>query len=177
MTGESAQNAKEIITSPSKKRTLSIVAVVFVMLLALVLSGYFVKQNSTDLDVTSENMTEAQKETTVITQNGDITIKEGELPNNFPDDVTIYENSKVERSTESKNETLVILQTSDSVSKVTSFYNKNLKDKKWESIKTSTIEGSSWITAEKDVRKLVITVVINEKAGKTEISIIVGSIK
>ena len=177
MADQSAQNSKEIITTPSKKRTLFIVTTVFVALVVLALSGYFVKQNSTNLDGASENMTEAQKQTTVITQNGDITIKEGELPNNFPDDVTIYENSKVERSTESKNGTSVILQTSDSVNKVTSFYNKNLRDKKWESVKSSTIEGSSLITAEKGVRKLVITVFINEKDGKTEISIVISSIK
>ena len=175
MAGESAQNSKETITSPSKKRTLSILAIVFVILLVLVLSGYFVKQNSTNLEGSDNDMTEAQKQTTVSTQEGDITIREGELPKNFPDDITIYENSRVERSTESKSGTSVILQTSDSVSKVTSFYNKNLKTKGWESIQSSTIEGSSLITAKKDVRQLVITVVINDKAGKTEISIIVGA--
>lgn len=177
MAGESAQNSREIITSPSKKRTLLIVAVVFVVLLALVLSGYFVKQNSTNLEVSDNTMTESQKQTTVSTQEGDITIIEGELPKNFPEDITIYENSKVERSTKSKSGTSVILQTSDSVSEVTNFYRKNLKDNKWGSIKSSTIEGSSLITAQKDVRQLVITVVINDKAGKTEISIIVGSTK
>lgn len=176
MADKAAQNSKEIITTTSKKRTLFVITTVFIALVVLALAGYFVKQNSTDLDGTSENMTVAQKQTTVTTQNGDIIIKEGELPSNFPNDVTIYENSKVERSTESKNGTSVILQTSDSVSKVTNFYNKNLKDKEWESVKSSTIEGSSLITAEKDVRKLVITVVINEKAGKTEISITVVSV-
>lgn len=175
MAGQSAQNSKEIITSPSKKRTLSITAAVFVVLVVLALSGYFVKQSSTNPEGNDGNRTDAQKQTTVSTQEGDITIKEGELPKDFPNDIAIYENSKVERSTESNNGTSVILQTSDSVSKVTNFYKDNLKSNDWKSIQSSTIEGSSLITAEKDVRQLVITVVINEKAGKTEISIVVGS--
>lgn len=177
MAGQSAQNSKEIITSPSKKRTLSIVGVVFVVLVILALSGYFVKQTSTDSEGNSNTMTEAQKQTTVSTQDGDITIREGELPKDFPEDVAIYENSKVKRSTESSSSTTVILQTSDSVSKVTSFYNDNLKKNDWKSIQSSTIEGSSLITAEKDVRQLIITVVINEKDGRTEISLIVGTSK
>ena len=177
MAGQSAQNSKEIITSPSKKKTLSVIAAVFVVLVILALSGYFVKQSSTNSKGDTGNKTEAQKQTTVSTQEGDITIKEGELPKDFPDDIAIYENAKVERSTESNSGTSVILQTSDSVGKVTSFYNDNLKSNGWNSIQSSTIEGSSLITAEKDVRQLVITVVINEKADKTEISIIVGVVQ
>ena len=171
MAGISAQNSKEIITSPSKNRTLAIVAAVFIILVILALSGYFVKQSSTNTE--SNNMTNIQMQTTVSTQEGDITIKEGELPKDFPKDIAIYENAKVERSTESNRGTAVILQTSDSVGKVTSFYNDNLKNNDWKSIQSSTIEGSSFITAEKDIRQLVITVIINERAGNTEISIVV----
>ena len=67
MAGQSAQNSKEIITSPSKKRTLSIITIVFVVLVILALSGYFVKQNSTNSESNSDTMTDAKKQTTVST--------------------------------------------------------------------------------------------------------------
>ena len=174
MAGQSAPKPTEVITSPSKKKTLLIIAVAFVIIVTLALGGYFVKLNSTGPDLTNKSMTNAQKETTVNTENGKIIIKEGELPKDFPKDITIYKNSKVERSTEGQEGTVVILTTSDSVAKVTEFYKGDLKKNGWNSIESSSIEGSSLIKAKKDERQLVITVIIDEKDGMTEISIVVG---
>ena len=174
MTGKTAQVPAEIITSPSNKRTLLIIVVVVVVLALFALAGIFVNQSSESSSSATVNMPETKKQTTVKTENGELTIKEGELPKNIPKDITIYKGSKVKRSSEGKEGVVITLQTTDSVGKVTEFYREDLKKNEWNSIESNIIEGSSLLTANKDDRQLAITVVINEKEGKTEISIVVG---
>lgn len=183
MAERSAQKQTSIIAAGSNNRTVLIIAVVIAVLVIFGVLGYLIQTKSTkemseateQNGQTSADTKNGQKQTTVETENGKIIIKEGEAPTNFPSDLTIYKDAKIERSTEAKDELSVILKTSDSVSKVTKFYEDDLKDSEWESVETNTMKGSSLITAKKGAQRLVITVTTDKETGKTAIAIVVGT--
>ncbi len=182
MLEQKAQNQLSKPSFNSGSNTLTIIAVVVAILVILALSGYFVQRKSTQDSVEkASNGTVAiqdnGKKTTIETDDGEITIGQGEIPKSFPPDVTVYKSAEVQATTEAEDSISITLKTPDSISKITSFYKNDLTKNGWGSITSNTLEGSSLITAKKDERELVITATVDEQDNKTEIVIVVGSIQ
>jgi len=77
----------------------------------------------------------------------------GELPENFPKDLPIYNNSKLLSkwsSTDEENEGIsIVLETSDSVAKVSDYYKLELEKTGWDITSTFSQEDSSVYSFEK----------------------------
>lgn len=155
-----------------------IITAVVVILVILAGAGYFVQRKSQETTngkkAQMENGGEDQK-ATIETENGQVVIKEGELTEKFPTDVAQYKGAQVVKSTEAADGISAIFKTGDSIKKAADFYKKDLAKEGWKNISTKTGGGSTLITAEKDKRKLILTVVTDEKDKKTTISIVVTS--
>ncbi len=184
MGDKAAQNKPPILATGSNRRTIIIIGTVIAVLIIFGSAGYFIQTKSTqeisESNGNGEKTTEVkngQKQTNVNTKDGKITIKEGEAPNNFPSDVTIYKNAEVSRSTESKDESSIILESSDSVPTVIKFYENDLKKNKWTSIESNNMEGSSLITAKKDSRQIIIAATVDDVTKKTAIAIAITTPK
>lgn len=170
MPEKSAQTqAKESTTSIG--RTFIVIAVIVIVIVLLGTFGIFLQQKS------SKNKGGSNETTTTIKTSGGETVRQGELPDNFPKDVTIYKGSNVSSSTESKSGFSVTLNTSDSVKTVTDFYTGTLKKNEWKIQSSSTVLETSLITADKGKRSLVMTINRDETTGdRTVITIIIKNI-
>lgn len=181
MVGQSAQSRSSTSSNTYGNKTLTIIAVVIVVWVILALAGYFVqiKSNETIIDkaTNGDGIQNNGKKSTIDTNDGKITIGQGEIPKSFPLDVSVYEGVEVQETTEAENGVSITLKTSDSISKVTNFYKKDLAKKGWKGVTSSTFEGSSLITAKKGNRELVISVTIDELDNKTKIATVIDKIK
>lgn len=185
MAGQSAQNKSSIIQSNLSKKPKLLIGVVILVLLILGIAGFFIQSNiikemvdSTDQSTNSaDNNKNGNNQVTVETENGKIEIKEGKIPDNFPDDITIYKGSSIETTTEINNESSIQLKTSDKVSQVADFYKSDLKKNGWKEVKTFSEEGSVLLTVEKDGVTAILVITTDKSDNKTSISISVGIIK
>jgi hypothetical protein len=181
MADKAAQNKSSITKTGSNRRTILIIGAIIVILIIFGAVGYFIQTKSTQeisegngKEGTTTEAKNGQKQTTVNTKEGKITIKEGEAPTNFPSDVTIYKNANVSRSSEAENELSIILESSDSVAEVKKFYEADLKKNEWTSIESNTMEGSSLITAKKGNRQIIIATTVDDETKKTAIAIAIA---
>lgn len=182
MTEKTAQNKSSIISAGTNRRTILIIGTVIAILIIFGSVGYFIQTKSTQ-EISEGNGKEGktaevknnQKQTTVNTKEGKIIIKEGEAPDKFPSDVTIYKNAEISKSTEGEDGLSVILESSDTVDTVKKFYEDDLKNNKWTSIKSVPTEAL--ITATKDSRKIIITAVLDKETKKTSIAIVIATPK
>lgn len=185
MTAQSARSKSSITRSNPSKNPKLLVVIVIVILTLLVVIGFLIQNNIikeiVDTSNQETNLTNANqngnKQVTIETEDGKIEIKEGEIPDNFPSDITIYKGSSIERTTDGNNESSVQLKTADSVSKVADFYKADLEKNGWKEIKTLSDEESVVLTANKDERKSILVISTNKNDNKTSISIVVGIIE
>ena len=174
MAGGTAQNKTSLLSNPQNKVVLIIIFVLGV--LVILTAGGFLVQNKSTLDTqkSKESMTNGQNgsKTTVKTQGGKITISENKVPKSFPSDVTVYKNSKPKSSTEATDGISVTLTTSDSISTVTNFYQKDLTTNGWTVERKDILKDNSLITAKKDKRQFILTTKVGQDKS-TEIIIVV----
>ena len=176
MAGETAQNKTSFLSNPQNKVALTIIFVLGVLVI-LAAGGYLVQKKSTlDTKKSKESMTNGQNgsKTTVKTQDGKMTISENEVPKSFPSDVTIYKNSKAKSSTEASDGISVTLVTSDSISTVSNFYQKDLTKNGWTVEKKDILKDNSLIVAKKGKRQFILTTTVGQDKS-TEIIIVVGT--
>ncbi len=69
---------------------------------------------------------------------------------------------------------MVVLETTDSVSKVSEFYQSDLSKNNWKQISAAAYEGASIVNAEKGNNTVLITVALDNQNDKTTITIIVN---
>ena len=101
----------------------------------------------------------------------------GELPEDFPKDLPIYENSKLLSkwsSTDEENEgTSIVLETSDSVAKVSDYYKLELEKTGWNITSTFSQEDSSVYSFEKGDKEGILG--ITNTDDKVSISITINN--
>jgi len=166
----------------SENKTTLIVIVVIVVLVILGGTGYLVQQSAAersaekaieDATVGKVGISEGGKKVTVETNEGKLTVGEGQIPENFPSDVPIYSGVEVITSSESGGNFTLTLKSSDSVSKVSDFYKTNLANKGWTLGNPVDFSGSTAITATKNGRELNV-VITPDNDGKTAIAIVIN---
>lgn len=167
--------------SPNKTTLIIIGAVAILLVLG---GGYFLSQRSSEKAAKKaiENTTGADvdidgNKTIIETDEGKISIGSSEVPDSFPSDVTVYKDAEVVGSTEADDGVTLMLTTSDSITKVTDFYTKDIKDNSWIISSSSNFEESSLITAEKGNKSLLITIAPDKSSGKTSIALLVSATK
>lgn len=161
MAGQTAQKQSADPSPSSRNQTTLIIIAVLAILVALAAAGYFVQKKSN-----GETSKITEKTTQVKTENGKITITEGEVPKNFPSDITVYKGTQVITSTEAKDGISLTLKTTDSVKKAATFYKDDLAKNGWKKITSDTLKGSYLITAKKGDRELVLTVSVDKEDKK-----------
>jgi hypothetical protein len=80
---------------------------------------------------------------TVETEEGKLTIGEGQLPENFPQNMPIYPGSKITSTSSNDENQVVIFSSEDELEKVSSYYKKELADAGWKIESTSTIANAA----------------------------------
>jgi hypothetical protein len=184
---EQSAQAQPKSSSSSGNKTLIIVIVVVVALGILGGAGYYLQQRSSEktAEKTAEkaiedatggdakvDISEGGDKVTIETDEGKITTSETSIPDSFPSSITVYQGSEVAGSTEAEEGVTLLLKTSDSTSQAFSFYKSDLAKNGWEISSSSTIEGSSLITAEKGNEGVLVTITTDEEDGKTAIAIV-----
>lgn len=98
---------------------------------------------------------------TFTDDNGETSMEYGEgveLPSDFPSDVPVYSGATVTGKTTSTDGSTVSFSTDDSVSKVSSFYKKELEDEGWTEISTYESTDSIVLSYEKDEQQLSLSI-------------------
>lgn len=122
-----------------------------------------------DIDKNGEDVTIKTKDGTISSSN--------ELPSNFPKDFPIYDNAKVSGSLSTSNNddngSYVTFETSDSASKVTSFYKTELPAQGWSVESESTFGELTTLSTKKGTQEAVITISRDSDNAKTIIGVTV----
>ena|SRR3989344_5226387 len=180
--------------SGSGKKTLWIV--LGVVLLLLIVGGFVIKKvisavgnkvletaiergTGDDADVNLKN-----GEVTVKTDTGSVTYGNTKLPNDWPSDVPIYQNSQITfaaSSTGAGNEKFVAsvqFATEDSAEKLISYYRNELPARGWKITGTQTAaeaeNASTIIVGEKDTRAIGVQIIFEESIG-VSVTVTVGT--
>ena len=181
--GQSPKNPQTTsgITSTANKAINIIIAVLGIVVIVGISSYFLLQKNENMFGDVLKNITGRRVDisrdgdkTAVETEQGKATAGKSEVPNSFPSDISIYKGATVTESVESELGISIILETKDSVTKVTDFYKADLAKNGWKITETTTVSGSFALTTEGGSKKVVV-VVAPGKEGKTNISISVTS--
>ncbi len=115
------------------------------------------------------------KKVTIETDEGKVTVGTNKVPDSFPSDITVYKGSEVVATAEANGDVTLQLKTSDSVSKVNTFYKGDLSKNGWSQTSATDYLGTSTITSEKGGRIASVVIATDEADNKTTILIIVTS--
>jgi len=166
----------------SGNKTTLIILVVIAVLILLGGVGYFLQQKSAEKtaekvieDATGGkvDISEGGNKVTIETDEGKLTVGQNQIPDNFPSDVPVYTGAEVITSSESGDNFTLALKSTDTVSKVSDYYNGEVKSNGWTIANSSNIAGSTSITATKDGRQLNI-VITKDTEGQTAIAIVIN---
>ncbi len=180
---EEKKEKKEKRESDKKVPILVILAAVIVA--AVILGGIFYRKTA-DLVVGSifsrltgrvVDVEKGGEKVTVTSDEGEFSFEEGgNLPDNFPSDFPVYPNAKLASSWTAKgNDTdglSLIWKTEDIVSKVSNYYESELKNAGWILSFTSKTEDSTTFAFEKNDVSGFIGITVEE--SKTVISLTLG---
>ncbi len=163
-----------------KKKLMIIGGVVAVLLVAGAVNKFVGKsaaeralEAATGGDV---EVTENGDETTVTTDQGTWSTSDS-LPKDFPSDVPLYANAKVQGSLVSGDTAstghYVGLETSDALAAVVVWYKKELEAKGWSTVTAAVVNEGHIFSATKDGR--VLSVTISEADGSVSIGLVVAT--
>lgn len=157
-----------------KKAHLILISILL-LVLVLGLSGWVIFRKVLDkVSFEKQNSLNYKDAATEVSLN-----KENSLPNGFPTDFPIYPGAKITTSWKTEEEGAqgysLVLETSDSLEKVTSFYNSELTKTAWNIENTIKEVNSGAISFNKDGSKGFIGLVENE--SKVIISLSLGIAK
>jgi hypothetical protein len=114
---------------------------------------------------------------TYETDEGKVTIGQNEIPDSFPSDITVYSGAKVTTTSDTDEGVMVVLETSDSVSKVFNFYKQDLTSNSWKQTISSTEEDSAVLQATKGEKQVIILLgPSSEDSSVTQVIITVGNV-
>lgn len=169
---------------PNKKAPILIILAA-VVVAAVILGGIFYRKTA-DLVVgnifsrltgRAVNVEKGGEKVTVTLEEGEFSFEEGgNLPDNFPSDFPIYPDAELASSwTASGDDTdglSLIWETEDTVSKVSNYYERELKNAGWTLSFTSETEDSTTFAFEKNDVSGFIGITVEE--SKTVISLTLG---
>ena len=173
MEGQTASNQIKPSSAPSNKTVLMVLVVIVILLVS---GGYFLYQDSSEKTTNQaiENTGKGGDKSEAKTKGGENTIIGNKIPDNFPSDITVYKKAELVKSIEESAGVTLTLNTSDSTTKATDFYKKDIEENGWTISSISNFEDSFLITAEKGDRSLLITVSPDKNNGKTSITLVVS---
>lgn len=167
---------KEVSQTPKKSnKTLVIISIVFIVLVLLGIVGRIIQrriaQSGGEINLGSNKVTYKSNE-------GDFTFEEGgKLPSGFPSDFPVYPGARLTSSWtaggENSKGTSVVWESSDAVSKITDYYQKELVVKGWKITATFNQGDSATYSFEKDKVSGFVGVAKGD-SGKSDISATIG---
>ncbi len=183
------EQKQAVSPTPQKSSNTKLIIIIVVVAAVLVILGggayyanqYFAEKTAEEIIEQATggkvDIEEGGDEATVETDEGKITIGQNDVPDSFPSDITVYSGAKVTTSADTDEGVTVILETSDSSSKVFEFYKKDLAGNNWTKTIVSSEEDSSVIQAEKGSKQVIImTGPSSEDTSVTQIIITVGNV-
>ena len=156
-----------------------LIILLILIILGFIFSGIIIRklisgaiQQKTGVTVNINDLNKGNLTYTDPKTGAKLTIGDNKIPDNFPADFPVYPGSTVTTS-QTGNGFWLTLVTKDSVSKVSSFYQNNLKSNNWNPQITiqQTDTGAGW-SVSKD--NLVGTVVVETGDNQTSILIVLG---
>lgn len=118
---------------------------------------------------------DANKSVVVPDEDGAVSYKEAKLPDTFPKDFPVYENSVLTGSWSNSgsegNASSVLWETDNTVEKVISFYKEGLPDLSWEVMATFENQDSATLSFKKDEVSGMLGVTSGGERKKTSISV------
>lgn len=168
--------------SKSSGNKTNLIIIVVIAVLIILGGGYLLQQQFAERSAEKAieeatggkvDVSEGGKKVTIETDDGKLTVGEGEIPDNFPSDVPVYSEAEVITSSESGDNFTLALKSSDSVSEVSDFYKTKLADKGWTLSNPIDLSGSTTITATKGDRELNV-VITPDTDSKTAIAIVIN---
>ena len=98
--------------------------------------------------------------------------KNATVPEDFPKDIYIYPDSRVEGTVKTPTGKMVTLVSQDDVAKIFETYQKEMKSLGWEEQTTMNMNGQAVLTLKKDERAANITIAGVEQAGGNRIMLL-----
>lgn len=121
------------------------------------------------VDIDGENIS-------IETEDGSMKLSGGgkaKVPDNFPEDVLVYEGADVQVALSMPDGFSVVLQTKDAQAKVVDFYSAKMVDKGWSREMSADMGGQKMLAFKKDNR--VVSLVTTGVDGGTQIALTVAS--
>lgn len=114
------------------------------------------------------------EEITIETEEGTFTAGTSELPENFPQDISIYPGSTIVTTGSSSEVVTATFETGDSLEAVTGFYTDGLPSWGWEITQTSSLENAAVISFTRSEVDGVIAISETEEGSSFTVSVDLG---